>query len=132
MTVRAEAVREWQLLQLLLSHPHDVRVAAEAMDLIWFSDERARDLLDHALALLAEKNDLPLRELRERDPETLQEALASLEMLEGEDKDRIRRIWSDCAAAVESRYLRESLGAVTPERHLEIKKRIQELNAKRG
>jgi len=131
LSVRSEAVREWQLLQLLLSYPDLVRSAAEKMDLGWFSDERVRDLFDHALALLAEKGELSLREFRERVPDSLQEALASLEIAEGDPPDRIARLLADCAAAVESRYLRESLGTAAPEQHAGIKKRIQELNTKK-
>ena len=105
----------------------------ESLDLGWFSDERARDLVDHALALLAEKNELPLRELMDRVPEALRDALTAVEIAEGGDPDRIRQSLKDYALAIELRHLRrELLSAATPELHMEIHKRIRELNEKRS
>ena len=132
LSLRDETVPEWQLLQLLISYPEWVRPAAELLDLNWFSDERARDLVDHALALLAEKHALPLRELMDRIPESLRDALATLEVLEGDDPDRIQKSLRDYALAIELRHLRrELMSAATPELHMEIHKRIRELNAKK-
>jgi len=132
LSVRDDAVPEWQLLQLLLSYPDIVRAPAESLDLSWFADERARDLVDHALALLAEKNALSLRELMDRIPESLQDALMAIEVSEQDEPDRVRQSLKDYALAVELRHLRRELtGATSPESHMEIHKRIRELNARK-
>ncbi len=146
LTVRAEAVPEWQLLQLLLSYPDIAVSRADAMDhLAWFMDERVRELFDITLGLLAEKKTLSLRELRELVPESLQEVLASLEIAEGGDPERIRRQLKEYAEEVESRYLQLELqrlkqtmgGSIetdnkTKEIYFGLYKRLQAFNARKG
>ena len=133
VSVRDEAVVEWQLLQLLLSYPDSVRHAAEALDLNWFSDERVRDLVDHALALLAEKNALPLRDLVNRVPESLRDALAAVEILEDGDPNILDKCRNDYLWKIEERHLRrEKFQATTLEQSKEIQGRIDSLNARKS
>jgi DNA primase len=131
--VREEAVAEWQLLQLVLAYPDWTQGLIESLDLGWFSDERARDLVDHTLALLAEGGGLNLRTLADRLPEALRDSLSALEISEGDSPERVRRIAGDCAQAVEMRHLRRELaGAEDPARHMELHKQIQALNTRKG
>ena len=129
---RSDALREWQLLQIFLSYPRETESAVEAVELDWFSDERVRELFDLAITLWMEKRDVPLRDLNELAPEKLHDALASLEILEGDDPEKIGKLLADYLAAVEDNYLgKELLSATTMERHLEIKKRRQALLARK-
>ncbi len=133
LALRPEAKPEWQLLQLLLAQPAALRERAEALDLAWFSDDRVRDLFDHALALLAEKGELPLRELSDRVAEPLRDALAALEISAGEVSEPNFRFWGDHVAALELRHLvREKHKAVTHESSKEIQKRIDVLQSLKG
>ena len=133
LTVRSEVKPEWQLLQLLLSYPESVRVPAERVDMEWLSDERVRDVFDHALALLAERNALPLWELMERIPEPLHEVLTALNIVEGENPDSVAKKWSQLVSALELRHLlRAKREATTPVAQTEIHKRIQALQSRKG
>jgi hypothetical protein len=133
MAVRGEDKPEWQFLQLLLSYPEIAGPAAEAVNLDWLLDDRVRELTDYALALFAEGRGLSLVELNERLPESLREALSTLEIPEGDDPERVRRALSDYLLGLEKRHLTRLLktGARDLAEILEIQKRIKALEARR-
>ena len=111
LQVRSEDKPEWQFLQTMLSHPDLCAPEADAFNLDWFQDARIRDLVDYALVLLAEGRGLPLRELAERLPDALRDALAAVELTEGEDPALGRRKLDDIRHELERRRLRRELAA---------------------
>ncbi len=132
LAVRGEDKPEWQLLQLFVSFPAETAAAAMAVNLDWFRDDRVRDLVDCIQALLTEGRPLDLRELAERTPESLADALASLEIEEGGDSQKVRRRLDDYVVALELRHLRRQLArARSLAETVELKKRIQALNSGR-
>ncbi len=132
LAVRSEDKPEWQYLQLLISYPDLCSVAAEALNLDWFQDERVRELADYTLALLAEGRGLSLVELNERLPESLREALTAVETAEGDDPDQIRRKLSQLQDGLEMKHLvREKRGTRDLAAAIEIQKRIQALEIRK-
>ncbi len=129
---RSDALREWQLLQLFLSYPKGTGSAVEAIELDWFSDERVRELFDLAIALWMEKRDVSLRDLNELAPEKLHDALASLEVLENMEVERVNRLFSDYSKAVKRLYLQnKKRQAKTLEESHELQKQIEALSIKK-
>jgi DNA primase len=130
--VRNEDKPEWQFLQLLLSYPEPCAAAAETLNLDWFMDERVRELVDYALALLAEGRGLSLVEFRDRVPDSLRDALDALDTAEGEEPDRVLRRLADYQDALEMRHLKRLKAAARDlAETLEIQKRIKALEARR-
>jgi hypothetical protein len=121
---------------LLLSYPEHCAATVEGQEvpnLDWFQDDRVRDLADSALALLAEGRGLSLKELAERMPETQRDALAAVEIVEGEGEDRILRRLGDVRDALELRHLRRELaGARSLAEMPALQGRIRALESRRS
>jgi DNA primase catalytic core len=132
LAMKSEDKPEWQFLQLLLSYPEPCTAAAEGINLDWFMDERVRELADYALALLAEERGLSLRELAERVPEGLRDALAAVEVVEGKEPEWVERTLSASLYALEWRHLkRELAGARSLEESRVLQQRIKALDARK-
>jgi len=129
---RDEAIPEWQLLQLVLAYPGAASERLEHFDIDELQDPVVRDLLDHALALLAETGEIRLTELSERLPENLRDALLAVENLEAAadtEKSASRlKMLGDIVYTLEMRVLKRRLSAETDlARHMELQRQVKEL-----
>ena len=126
-----ESVPEWQLLQILLSSEAMSRAALASLALEWLQNPSVRGLADHLMAFVEESGSLDLKAFQERLSASERDTVAAVGLLDASDPDRLARQLFDTLNILEIRYLKKQL---TPEagmaRHMEIQKRIKELQSK--
>lgn len=131
---REEALPEWQLLQLLLSFPEVAKAALDTVKPEWLQVDAVRDLVDHLLAFVEETGSFGIRGFLERLSREQQDTVAAIRMAESVDIEQDRKHFSGIVFALEMRWLKKQAALAAQEldmnRHMDFKKRIQELQTK--
>jgi DNA primase catalytic core len=128
---KEEALAEWQLLQLLLSSGEACLWALDRLKLEWLSVDVVRNLADHLLAFVEERNSLDIKVFLDHLSLEDQDTVAGMRLIEGMDHDQQKKHFSGILLALEIRSLqkRKSLEKDLV-KYADIVKRLNELQSK--
>jgi DNA primase len=134
---REEALREWQLLQLLISSPAISIAALDSVKLELLQVNVVRDLIDHLLAFIEENGSFDIKEFLVRLSVEQQDTIGAMRMLEAMDTEQERKHFSKILFALELRHLQVRQKQIAqekdPSKYAEMignQKRIHELQSK--